>query len=78
MVKRMSEDFNLNPAQGSGITVPSQGVQQDVVAAPAGPGHRAGQELCEQRQPEGQRRSPEELSGKIPHPPPPPPRAPTG
>ena len=30
MVKRMSEDFNLNPAQGSGITVPSQGAQQDV------------------------------------------------
>ena len=30
MVNRMSEDFNLNPAQGSGITVPSQGAQQDV------------------------------------------------
>ena len=30
MVKRMSEDFNLNPAQGSGIAVPAQGTQQDV------------------------------------------------
>ena len=31
MVMRMSEDFNLNPSQGSGIAVPAQGAQQDVV-----------------------------------------------